>query len=111
MSASDGSKTFPSASDDDQVLIVDAIMGCGGVQKLIQLRTLRVAPDDLLIVARVALIENATVREAADEIDVIKTRIRAALPGARSIYIEPDVYRPGLDPEPPTDAFVFKSAD
>lgn len=111
MSASGDSRRFLSVSDDDHVLIVDAIMGCTGVQKLIQLRTLSVAADDLLVIARVALVENATVREAADEIDVIKTRIRAAVPAARSIYIEPDIYRPGLDPEPPTDAFVLKSED
>lgn len=111
MSASDGSKTFHSAPDDDQILIIDAVMGCSSVQKLIQLRTVTITADELLVVARVALVENATVREVADEIDVIKARIRAAVPAARSIYIEPDVYRPSLDPEPSTDAFVFPSSD
>lgn len=111
MSESDGSKQIPSASEDDYGLIVDAIIGSSGVQKLIHLRTLYVDGDDLLIVAKIALVADVSVREAADEIDAIKTRIRAAVPVAGSIYIEPDVYRPGIDPAPSTDVFVLKSTD
>ncbi|WP_309127542.1 hypothetical protein [Microbacterium sp.] len=111
MSASGDSNQTPSASEDDYGLIVDAIIGCDGVQKIIQLRTLQLDSDDLLIAAKVALVDDVTVRAAADQIDVIKTRIRAAVPAASSIYIEPDVYRPGIDPAPPTDVFVLKSAD
>lgn len=111
MNASGDSMQIPSASQDDYGLIVDAVLGCGGVQKLIQLRTFYIAEGSLLVVAKVALIQDISVREAAEKIDVIKTSIRAAVPAAESIYVEPDIYRPGLDPAPPTDVFVLKSAD
>ena len=102
---------IPSASQDEYGLIVDAILGCDGVQKLIQLQTLYIGEGDLLVVAKIALVEDTSVREAADMIDIIRTSIRAAVPTAGSVFIEPDVYRPGLDPAPPTDVFVLKSAD
>ena len=111
MNASGDSVQIPSASEDDYGLIVDAILGCAGVQKLIQLRTLYVDDGDLLVVAKVALVEDTSVREAADMIDVIRTSIRSTVPAVGSVFIEPDVYRPGLDPAPPTDVFVLKSAD
>lgn len=111
MNASGDSMQIPSASQDEYGLIVDAVLGCEGVQKLIQLQTLYVGKADLMVVAKVALVEDTSVREAADMIDVIRTRIRATVPVVGSVFIEPDVYRPGLDPAPPTDVFVLKSAD
>ena len=111
MNASGDSVQIPSASQDEYGLIVDAILGCDGVQKLIQLQTLYIGEGDLLVVAKIALVEDTSVREAADMIDIIRTSIRAAVPTAGSVFIEPDVYRPGLDPAPPTDVFVLKSAD
>ena len=45
----------------------------------------------------------------AEEVRELQARIREAVPTARVIYLEPDVYRPGLDPSPSTDAFVVKS--
>ena len=64
-----------------------------------------------MVAAKIALTSDKTVREAAADIDEIESRIRDAVPAARVIYLEPDVYRPALDPEPSTDAFVFPSSD
>lgn len=111
MNAPGDSQRPSSASGDDYGRIVDAILGCDGVQKLIQLQTFYVEPSDLMVVAKIALVEDTSVREAADMIDVIRTRIRSAVPATGAVFIEPDVYRPGLDPAPPTDVFVLKSAD
>ncbi|WP_460796981.1 cation diffusion facilitator family transporter [Microbacterium sp. GXF0217] len=97
------------AGDHDR--IVDAITSGAEVEKLIHLKTLYLGPDELLVVAKVALSGDKTVREAADDIDDIEKRIRDAVPIARAIYVEPDIYRPSLDPEPSTDVFVLKSAD
>ena len=47
----------------------------------------------------------------AADIDVIESRIREAVPAARVIYLEPDIYRPGDDPNPPTEDFVIRSVD
>ncbi len=99
------------ATSADLDRIVDAITAGDEVEKLIHIKTLYLGPDELMVAAKIALSADKTVREAADDIDEIEARIRAEVPAARVIYIEPDVYRPSLDPEPPTDAFVLKSSD
>ncbi|MEV4777331.1 cation diffusion facilitator family transporter [Microbacterium sp. LTA6] len=97
------------AGDHDR--IVDAINDGPEVEKLIHIKTLYLGPDELLVAAKVALASDKSVREAADDINEIEARIRAAVPVARAVYIEPDVYRPAIDPEPSTDVFVLKSSD
>jgi divalent metal cation (Fe/Co/Zn/Cd) transporter len=99
------------ATQADYDRIVDAISGGPDVQKLIHIKTLYLGPDELMVAAKIALAADKSVRDAAADIDEIERRIRAAVPAARVIYLEPDVYRPSLDPEPPTDAFVLKSSD
>ncbi|UYO96461.1 cation diffusion facilitator family transporter [Microbacterium sp. M28] len=99
------------ANQADHDRIVEAIVYGPEVEKLIHLKTLYLGPDELLVAAKIALPADKTVREAADDIDDIEKRIREAVPVARAIYIEPDIYRPSLDPEPSTDVFVLKSSD
>lgn len=99
------------ASRADHDLIVDAIKSGPDVERLIHIKTLYLGPDELMVAAKIALKADKTVREAADDINEIERSIRDAVPAARVIYLEPDVYRPSLDPEPPTDAFVLKSSD
>lgn len=99
------------ASESDHDAIIEAIEAGGEVQRLIHMKTLHIGPDELLVAAKVALASDKLVRDAARDIDDIEKRIREAVPKARIIYIEPDIYRPALDPEPPTDVFVLKSAD
>ncbi|GAA3931582.1 cation diffusion facilitator family transporter [Microbacterium soli] len=99
------------ANRADHDRIVDAISGGPGVEKLIHIKTLHLGPDELMVAAKIALSADKPVREAAADIDEIEKRIRTAVPTARVIYLEPDVYRPALDPEPPTDAFVLRSSD
>ena len=70
-----------------------------------------VATDEPEVAAKIALSADKPLREAADDIDAIEARIREAVPVARIVYIEPDVYRPAIDPEPSTDVFVLKSSD
>lgn len=99
------------ATTGDHDRIVDAINDGPEVEKLIHIKTLYLGPDELLVAAKVALTSDKSVREAADDIDAIEERIRTAVPVARVVYIEPDVYRPAIDPEPPTDVFVLRSSD
>lgn len=49
--------------------------------------------------------------QVASDIDRVERHVREAVPAARVIYLEPDVYRPGDDAAPPTAQFVIKSAD
>jgi cation diffusion facilitator family transporter len=62
------------------------------VQRIIHLRTMYLGPDELLVAAKVEPCASS-VAELAVAIDRVEARVRAAVPIARVIYLEPDVYR------------------
>jgi divalent metal cation (Fe/Co/Zn/Cd) transporter len=99
------------ASQADYDRIVDAIGAGDEIEKIIHMKTLYLGPDELMVAAKIAMNSNKPLREVADDIDAIEARIREAVPVARVVYIEPDVYRPAIDPQPSTDVFVLKSSD
>jgi len=99
------------ATDADHDRIVSAIDSGPEVQKIIHIKTLYLGPDELLVAAKIALPADKTLVDVAHDIDVVESRIRAAVPTARVIYLEPDVYRPGDDPTPPTEEFVIRALD
>lgn len=99
------------ASQRDNDLIVDAILVGGEIRKIIHIKTLYLGPDELMVAAKLAFPSDRPLIEVAADIDDIEKRVRSAVPAARVIYLEPDVYRLSLDPEPPTDAFVLRSED
>ncbi|MGI8308215.1 cation diffusion facilitator family transporter [Saccharopolyspora hattusasensis] len=63
------------------------------VEKVIHIRTQYLGPDELLIAAKIGLAPSLSVREVAAEIDDAEARIRAKVPAARLIYLEPDLER------------------
>jgi cation diffusion facilitator family transporter len=99
------------ATDADHQRIVDAIVDGHEIEKLIHIKTLYLGPDELLVAAKLGFAADAPLAHIASDIDRIEARVRAAVPAARVIYFEPDIYRPGDDPTPPTSEFVIKSAD
>jgi len=99
------------ATDADHRRIVDAIADGPEVEKLIHIKTLYLGPDELLVAAKVAFASDAPLAHVASDIDRVEARVREAVPTARVIYLEPDVYRPGQDHSPPTEEFVIKSTD
>jgi cation diffusion facilitator family transporter len=99
------------ATDADHDRVVDAIIGGPEVEKLIHVKTLYLGPDELLVAAKLGFTADMTLAHVAADIDRIEERVRQAVPAARVIYFEPDIYRPGDDPTPPTSDFVIKSAD
>jgi divalent metal cation (Fe/Co/Zn/Cd) transporter len=72
----------------------------GEVERVIHLRTLHVGPEELLVAAKIAVTHDDTAAEVAKGIDAAERRIRAAVPMARHIYLEPDLDRSGLAPKP-----------
>jgi cation diffusion facilitator family transporter len=82
-----------SASLDQQSAIRAAITGGPEVERIIHLRTLHLGPDELLVGAKIDL-TTTSVEVLAAAIDTVEARIRAAVPIARVIYIEPDLYFP-----------------
>ncbi|WP_336207764.1 cation diffusion facilitator family transporter [Nonomuraea sp. LPB2021202275-12-8] len=63
------------------------------VDRVIHMRTLHLGPEELLVAAKIAVTHNDTAAEVADGIDEAERRIREAVPIARVIYLEPDLYR------------------
>ena len=98
------------ANVGDTVKIRDAINAHKDVEALIHMKTLYLGPDELLVAAKVAFASTRKLADVAASIDSVEVDIRAAVPVARVIYIEPDVYI-AHEANPATDAIVIKAAD
>jgi cation diffusion facilitator family transporter len=99
------------ASRADADKIRDAFNASSKVEALIHMKTLYLGPDELLVAAKVAFPKSTKLAEVARAIDEVEAEIRAAVPAARVIYIEPDIYQPSDAVAPSTDAIVIKGAD
>lgn len=63
------------------------------ITSVIHLRSDYLGPEELLIAAKVAIAPGLDIAELAEAIDAAEIRVRTAVPTARLIYIEPDLYR------------------
>ncbi|TDC70199.1 cation diffusion facilitator family transporter [Streptomyces hainanensis] len=70
-----------------------AIVDGDTVTRVIHMRTLHLGPDELLVAAKIAVQRGDDAGEVADAINGAEARIREAVPIARVIYLEPDIYR------------------
>jgi len=73
--------------------IRSALESSEGVQRVIHLRTLHVGPDELIVAAKIAIAHNDTGAEIAADIDAAERALRAAVPTARYVFLEPDLDR------------------
>jgi len=69
-----------------------AIVDGDTVTGIIHMRTLHLGPEELLVAAKIAVRHDDTATEIAAAIDAAESRIREAVPIARVIYLEPDIY-------------------
>jgi cation diffusion facilitator family transporter len=99
------------ASADDAEHIRDAINAHPEVEALIHMKTLYLGPDELLVAAKVAFAASTKMVDVASSIDKVEAAIRAAVPVARVIYLEPDVYVTPSAAHPTTDTIVIKGTD
>ena len=76
-----------------QVAAVAAALAGPGVERVIHLRTMHLGPEELLVGAKLAMPAGATLADVAAAIDAAEARVRAAVPIARVIYLEPDLDR------------------
>lgn len=81
------------ASAPEIAAIEQAICAAPAFERVIHLRTMHLGPDELLVAAKVATPAGNDAETLSEQIDAAEVRIRAAVPTARVIYIEPDVYR------------------
>ncbi|MFE0458269.1 cation diffusion facilitator family transporter [Kitasatospora sp. NPDC058965] len=89
----------PTVRQIRQALLADA-----AITSVIHLRTLHVGPEELLVAAKIGVHPEESAESIARTIDAAEERMRAVVPIARAIYLEPDVYSAakaaaGPDPE------------
>ncbi len=83
-----------SAAADVVERITTTLAGAPRVNRVIHLRTVHLGPEELLVAAKVEFDRTMTIDELAVTIDGAEVLLRAAVPSAVHVYIEPDVYRP-----------------
>ncbi|MFD3548722.1 cation diffusion facilitator family transporter [Streptomyces sp. NPDC058655] len=91
------------AGVEDVEKIKVAVVDGHTVTRVIHMRTLHLGPEELLVAAKIAVKSDDTAAEVAHAINAAETRIREAVPIARVIYLEPDIFNAeaaasGVDP-------------
>jgi cation diffusion facilitator family transporter len=98
------------ASADVQQMIIAALEDGPEVVRVIHMRTVHISPDAILVAAKIAVHESDSAAQIAAGIDAAERRIRAAVPIAGTIYLEPDIYRPAeADHTDPSIRAVLRS--
>jgi len=72
---------------------IRAALTDGNIDRVIHIKTQYVGPDELLVAAKIAVRGSRSTADVAGAIDEAETRVRAAVPAARMIYLEPDLDR------------------
>jgi cation diffusion facilitator family transporter len=85
-------------ADAATVHAITKALEAGRVERVLHLRTQYLSPDELLVGAKISLTSGLTVADVAHAIDDAEQRVRAVVPTARTIYLEPDLDRAGLRP-------------
>ena len=75
--------------------IVDLIHDSAGVDGVIELMTMRLAPDQVLVAARVDLASDFSPEELEEAADEVERRIRAEFPEVRHVFLDPTPGRHG----------------
>jgi len=83
------------ADDEDMAKIRAAIESAPNVERLIHIRTQHLGPEELLVAAKVDFSDGLLTEQLAAAIDEVERRVRAEVPYAMPMYIEPalNVYR------------------
>jgi cation diffusion facilitator family transporter len=76
-----------------QVSAIESALVGDGVERVIHLRTMHLGPEEILVGAKIALGAGAPLHDVARARDAAEARVRAAVPAARVIYLEPDLDR------------------
>lgn len=99
------------ASNADREKILAAILDGDEVERIIHIKTLYLGPDELLVAAKLAFAGDERLSNVAAAIDRVEERVREAVPVARAIYFEPDVWRDPNRSTLDTEAIVLPSSD
>lgn len=86
------------ASPHDSQRICAVLEATAGVNRIIHMKTLYLGPEELLVAVKIAVDTTHDATEVAHTINAAEQRIRAEIPHARVIYIEPDIYQADYAP-------------
>ncbi|MEV2240072.1 cation diffusion facilitator family transporter [Micromonospora sp. NPDC049891] len=86
------------AEPADVSAIERAVTAGPEVERIIHMKTLYLGPEELMVAAKIAVGRCESAEEVARGIDAVEQRIRAAVPVARVIYLEPDIYQVPAEP-------------
>lgn len=81
------------AAAPEQVDAIRSALVGEGVDSVIHLRTLHLGPEELLVAAKIEVTSTDSAQQIATAIDDAEARVRAAVPIAKVIYLEPDLRR------------------
>ena len=84
-----------SATPEHQRQVAAALVDGRTVLSVIHMRTSHLGPEELLVAAKIEVRHDDTAEAVAAAIDAAEARVRAAVPIARVIYLEPDIRRAG----------------
>jgi cation diffusion facilitator family transporter len=80
------------AADPTDVDAIAAALVGPGVERVIHLKTMHLAPEELLVAAKIGVSNAASGEDITEAIDAAEKRVRAVVPIARYVYLEPDIY-------------------
>jgi len=81
------------ATKKEESAIREALEGTPNIDRIIHLRTQYLGPDEMLVGAKIAVGPDVDLSVVAAVINDAEARMRAAVPAARVIYLEPDLDR------------------
>jgi cation diffusion facilitator family transporter len=81
------------ATGDEELAIRTALEQTPNIDRVIHLRTQYLGPEEMLVGAKIALAPSTDLATVAKTIDAAEVAIRAAVPAAQVIYLEPDLDR------------------
>jgi cation diffusion facilitator family transporter len=90
-----------SASQEDVDEITAALTSAEHIRSVIHMKTQHIGPDELIVAAKLEFDPALTMAELASSIDAAESALRARVPIAKLIYLEPDVRRAAADAAAP----------
>ena len=82
-----------SATTADIARIAETLERAPSVRRIIHLRTEHLGPEELLVAAKLDFDPGLSIEELSTAIDGADQQLRAVVPSAHFVFIEPDVYR------------------
>jgi cation diffusion facilitator family transporter len=75
--------------EETQVELRQTILDSPGIDTVVELMTMRMAPDEVIVAARVDLDDSASVEELEQAADEVERRLREAHPEVRHVFLDP----------------------